>query len=45
VPVLATGPGVPAGPLGARRTMADIGQTLAAHFGLPAMDHGIRFLN
>ena len=45
VPVLAAGPGVPAGPLGRRATIADIGQTLAAHFGLPAMDHGTSFLH
>jgi phosphopentomutase len=24
--------------------MADIGQSLAAHFGLPAMDYGTSFL-
>jgi len=45
VPVLATGPDVPAGALGKRNTMADIGQTLAAHFDLPAMDHGTGFLH
>jgi phosphopentomutase len=44
VPVLACGPGVPAGPLGRRSTIADIGQSLAAHFGLPAMDYGTSFL-
>jgi phosphopentomutase len=45
VPVLVTGPEVPAGSLGRRGTMADIGQSLAAHFGLPAMDYGTSFLH
>jgi phosphopentomutase len=44
VPVLAFGPGVRARSLGQRSTIADIGQTLAAHFGLPAMDYGTSFL-
>jgi len=44
VPVLAFGPEIPSRSLGQRTTMADIGQTLAAHFGLPAMDHGTSFL-
>ncbi|MGY2047596.1 phosphopentomutase [Methylobacterium sp. JK268] len=34
VPVLAFGPGQPAGPIG-RRLFADIGASLAAHLGLP----------
>ena len=45
VPVLACGPGVPAGPIGRRSTFADIGQSLATHFGLPAMDYGVNFLH
>ena len=44
VPVLATGASVAAGPLGQRRSFADIGQSLAAFFGLPAMDYGESFL-
>jgi phosphopentomutase len=44
VPVLAFGPAVRARSLGRRSTMADIGQSLAAHFGLSAMDYGTRFL-
>ena len=44
VPVLVSGPEFP-GPLGKRATMADIGQSLAAHFGLPAMDYGTSFLH
>jgi len=45
VPVLVSGPRVRPGPLGKRATMADIGQSLAAHFGLPAMDYGTSFLH
>jgi phosphopentomutase len=45
VPVLACGPGVRAGSLGRRSTFADIGQSLATHFGLPAMDYGVSFLH
>jgi phosphopentomutase len=45
VPVLVSGPRVRPGPLGRRATMADIGQSLAAHFGLPLMDHGTSFLH
>ena len=44
VPVLVYGPAVATGSLGRRSTMADIGQSLAAHFGLPAMDYGTSFL-
>ncbi|OQX36696.1 MAG: phosphopentomutase [Oceanospirillales bacterium LUC14_002_19_P2] len=44
VPVLVYGPTVKPGSLGVRETFADIGQTLAAYFDLPAMDHGTSFL-
>jgi phosphopentomutase len=44
VPVLAFGPQVRARSLGRRATMADIGQSLAAHLGLPAMEYGTSFL-
>jgi len=44
IPVLAWGKGVSAGSLGARDSFADIGQTLAAFFALPALDHGRSFL-
>ena len=44
VPVLAYGAGVTAGSLGKRETFADIGQSLADFFGLPAMDYGESFL-
>jgi phosphopentomutase len=33
-----------AGSLGRRETFADIGQSLASHFGLPAMDYGTSFI-
>lgn len=44
IPVLATGAGLAPGPIGERATFADIGQTLAAHFGLEPMDYGESFL-
>ena len=40
VPVLFFGPEVVAGDLGRRDTFADIGQTLAAHLELQALDYG-----
>ena len=45
VPVLAWGAGVTPGPLGKRDTFADIGQSLASHFSLPATEYGASFLN
>ncbi|MBV8047998.1 MAG: phosphopentomutase [Paludibacterium sp.] len=44
IPVLCYGPKVPAGSLGGRETFADIGQSVACHFGLPPMDYGTSFL-
>ncbi|NNC56606.1 MAG: phosphopentomutase [Woeseiaceae bacterium] len=44
IPVLAYGAGIEPGSLGLRETFADIGQTIAAHFGLPPMDYGESFL-
>jgi len=44
IPVLAYGGNVKPGPLGRRETFADIGQSLAAHFGLEPMDYGTSFL-
>ncbi|NJN40706.1 MAG: phosphopentomutase, partial [Gammaproteobacteria bacterium] len=44
IPVLAYGGGIAAGSLGRRSTFADIGQSLASFFGLPAMDYGTGFL-
>lgn len=40
VPVLFFGPGVRPGPLGRRDSFADMGQTIAGHLGLDALDHG-----
>ncbi len=45
IPVLACGSRVRAGSLGKRRTFADIGQSLAEFFDLPAMGHGTSFLD
>ena len=44
IPVLAYGKMVEVGSLGRRETFADIGQSLASHFGLPAMDYGTSFI-
>ena len=35
VPILVFGPGLPAGPIGARDGLASVGRSLAAHLGLP----------
>jgi phosphopentomutase len=45
IPVLAYGSRVRAGSLGRRETFADIGQSLAEFFDLPAMGHGTSFLS
>lgn len=44
IPVLAIGAGLKPGSLGRRDTFADIGQSLATHFGLEPMDYGTSFL-
>jgi phosphopentomutase len=44
IPVLAYGAGIKAGSLGRRESFADIGQSLASHFGLEAMDYGTSFV-
>ncbi|HEY5643386.1 MAG TPA: phosphopentomutase [Woeseiaceae bacterium] len=44
IPVLAYGKRVRPGSIGRRDTFADIGQSLASLFALPAMDHGTSFL-
>lgn len=44
VPVLVYGAGMAPGSLGRRTTFADMGQTLAAHFGLAPLAHGTSFL-
>jgi phosphopentomutase len=43
VPILAFGPGQPAGPIGRRETFADIAATIAAHLDLSAPPAGHRF--
>jgi phosphopentomutase len=43
VPILAFGPGQPAGPIGRRETFADIAATVASHLDLPAPIAGRRF--
>ncbi|TWG92346.1 phosphopentomutase [Mesorhizobium sp. J18] len=45
VPVIGTGPGLAPRSIGLRRTYADIGETVAAHLGLPAGRHGTSFLD
>ncbi|WP_285960772.1 phosphopentomutase [Pseudomonas tohonis] len=45
VPVLAFGAGITPGSLGERGSFADIGQSLARFFDLPACTHGESFLN
>jgi phosphopentomutase len=44
IPVLAYGAGLKPGSLGRRESFADIGQSLAAHFGLEPMDYGTSFI-
>ncbi|PAU55882.1 phosphopentomutase [Pseudomonas sp. PIC25] len=44
IPVLGYGAGLQAGSLGERSSFADIGQSLACFFGLPACDYGQSFL-
>ena len=44
VPILAFGPGIAPGEIGRRETLADIGETIAAHLGLAPGKHGVSFL-
>lgn len=44
VPILAFGPGLDGASIGIRDSFADIGQTLAGHFGLDPLDAGHSFL-
>ncbi|MAP18766.1 MAG: phosphopentomutase [Aurantimonas sp.] len=44
VPVLGLGPGIAARAIGHRETFADIGESVAAHLGLPEGRHGTSFL-
>ena len=44
IPVLVYGAGIEPGSLGRRESFADIGQSLATHFGLTPMDYGTSFI-
>ena len=44
VPILAFGPGIAGGVAGRRDTLADIGETVAAHLALAPGRHGKSFL-
>ncbi|WP_028584426.1 phosphopentomutase [Desulfogranum mediterraneum] len=44
IPVICYGHRIRPGPLGRRGTFADIGQSVAAHQGLAALDHGTSFM-
>ena len=44
VPVMAFGPGIRSRDIGIRPTYADIGESVAAHLGIPAGSHGWSFL-
>lgn len=44
IPVLVFGPGIKSGSIGRRETFADIGQSLAKHFGLKSFKYGKSFL-
>ena len=44
VPILAFGRGITPGSIGIRDSFADIGQSLAAHFGIPPLQYGRSFM-
>ena len=44
IPVLVFGSGIKPGSIGKRETFADIGQSLAQHFGLKPFEYGKSFL-
>lgn len=44
VPIMAFGPGIRSRSIGVRNTYADIGESIAAHLGIPAGRHGKSFL-
>jgi phosphopentomutase len=44
VPVLAAGPGIGSGSIGIRSSFSDIGESVAAHLGIPPGPHGKSFL-
>jgi phosphopentomutase len=43
VPILVFGPGIGSGPIGRRKPLSDIGETIAAHLGLSPGRHGRPF--
>jgi phosphopentomutase len=43
-PILGLRPGLPGKAIGARKTFADIGETIAAHLGIAPGRHGVSFL-
>jgi phosphopentomutase len=45
IPILAFGPGIQPAAIGRRSTFADVGQSLAQHFGLKSLAFGTSFLN
>jgi phosphopentomutase len=44
VPILACGPNIKPGSVGIRSSFCDIGETVAAHLGIPHGPHGVSFL-
>jgi phosphopentomutase len=44
VPIMGVRPGLKGKAIGGRKTFADIGETVAAHLGIPAGKHGTSFL-
>ena len=44
VPVIAFGPHIKPGSIGKRKSFADIGQSIAKHMGLPALQYGTAFV-
>jgi phosphopentomutase len=44
IPVIAFGPSIKSGPIGKRKTFADIGQTIAAHLGIAPLAYGVAFV-
>jgi phosphopentomutase len=44
VPIMGVRPGLKGKAIGGRKTFADIGETVAAHLGIPAGKHGTNFL-
>lgn len=45
IPVVCFGPSLAPGCVGKRASFADIGQSIADHFGLPALPNGVSFLH